>query len=113
MIPPWLKPPSTVPLGRHAQLAPQCLHRVRHGVSAGGFLKAVNAARAIGFDAEFEPGVAARPQLERPAQAQHVPRRRHEVGQAEQVVLVAAHAVHQHQQPGFGGFDRRRTVQQR
>jgi hypothetical protein len=64
-----------------------------------------------GGHAELEPGVAVRPQDEGRAQAHHMERRRHEVGQAEQVVLVAADAVHQHQQPGLRHPGRGWTMQ--
>ena len=100
-MPPWLKLPTTTRLRRNAQLFAGGLNRLRH---QRGFclLRFVDGALPIGLDGEIKPRMRTRPHAKTaPAGSAH------ESGlvsgrQAEQVLLVAAHAVHQHQQPGMG-----------
>ena len=103
-MPPWLKPPHHHALGRNAQLGRSRLNGLRHHGTAVGLLLFVDAARTTArLDRKVKPGVRARPHAVRRAQAQHMKALRNLRRQAEQVLLVAAHAVHQHQQPGPRG----------
>ena len=88
-------------LGRHAQLAGSRGQGLRQQGAALRLLRFVDGAFAVGLDGEIKPCECARPHAERRAQAEHMERFGNLRRQAIQVVLVAAHAVHQHEQPGM------------
>ena len=88
-------------LWRNTQLLRGTGHGLLHQCAGLLLLWHVDMARAIVIHRELKPGISALPHGKRCTQADHMKLRRHKRCQAKQILLIAAHAVHEHQQPGL------------
>ena len=87
------------PLGRNIELLRRLLNRLLYKRARLLLLRHIDVARAVGIHRELKPRIRPHAHGKRRAQADDMKLRRHIARESKQVLLVAAHTMHEHQQP--------------